>query len=397
MQAGKKWNIGFTLVVSILLSSPISSIAANSQTPSWIIPDNVRIVQQDHTDGVKSFPSISAAVTSLGTPTSRSLIKIMPGTYTDNVTLPNNIDLVGSGEEGTIITSTSGTVLTTSTGSNTVEKLTITSTGNYEAVDIPANGTATLRNTVINVSTTGYNPAIYAHAGTALNFINSKLVQNGNIESLGMELQGNSFIMENCTVTGTLSVGSPFVIDSGVTDMKIINRSFDLKYTGTGSVTAFGASSTTKLLVSNSRIVIDNGTGGRFSGLTIKSECEIRDSYIEVKGGNALAQSAIDVNSGNLNLINSTVVSGYDGIRNGSKVTVANSNVSATANGIAGSQDLTVTNSVVSGGTAGITKTTGESFKIGNSQLIGGYTGAETGIDKVFNCYDAVFASVPSP
>lgn len=97
----RKFVLVFVVAATLFLTGS-SAFAVN-----WKIPDNVRIVQPDNTDSTRVFTTIGAALSSISgaSSTNRFIIKVMPGVYNETVTTSSYVDIVGSGESNTVISS----------------------------------------------------------------------------------------------------------------------------------------------------------------------------------------------------------------------------------------------------------------------------------------------------
>lgn len=88
------------------LLSLVWSVAAHAA--AWTLPTNTKVVQQGGS-GTNVYTTVQAALNSItnASATNRYLVKIMPGRYTQSVPLNMKpyVDLEGSGEENTVITS----------------------------------------------------------------------------------------------------------------------------------------------------------------------------------------------------------------------------------------------------------------------------------------------------
>ncbi|HWR96793.1 MAG TPA: hypothetical protein VN317_00060 [Candidatus Methanoperedens sp.] len=169
----------FLTVLALAITLPASSWAATSYI--WNIPDNMRIVQKDTltANNPRMFNNIASAITSCttmanNTPTNRCQVKIMPGKYdlgSGSLTLPSDkyIDLEGSGQDSTLITSTSplngrvfgsggiyatGAVLTVN-GDSHVRNLTVANTNSAGGLAIRLAGTAEVENVTAQASGLG--------------------------------------------------------------------------------------------------------------------------------------------------------------------------------------------------------------------------------------------------
>jgi hypothetical protein len=88
--------------------------------------------------------------------TALALLKIEPGTYDlggSTIAACPNVDIEGSGQDLTILVSTATVIQAEVSGSGEIRNLTITSTGNADAIEI-FNGAASLRYVTVNLNST---------------------------------------------------------------------------------------------------------------------------------------------------------------------------------------------------------------------------------------------------
>lgn len=101
----------FALCASMLIVTAFFNLPVYAgPSYDWKIPDNVRIVQKGAVDGVRTFNTVQAALTSITNANEANtyLIKVMPGTYIesqapDGIVTKQYVSIIGSGQESTII------------------------------------------------------------------------------------------------------------------------------------------------------------------------------------------------------------------------------------------------------------------------------------------------------
>jgi parallel beta-helix repeat protein len=199
------------------------------------------------------YTSISAALAAI-TPSAVNpyVIEVMPGTYTDNVTMKSYVHLRGAGREVTTVQSTSSTldVISIATLTNVaISGLTVTGgrdgikTTNSSSVTITGNRVTTNQN--MGISTTAstsvtINDNIVSgnvwhgiHSNTSAPLITGNTVSNNVINGVNNEVSGNPTVIGNA-ITGNGNVGvnnissSPIISGNtitGNTDSGIANFS----------------------------------------------------------------------------------------------------------------------------------------------------------------------------
>lgn len=103
----KKSGLCLALALCALL------VGSDALAVAWTLPNNVKIVRTSGS-GTNTYSTIQAALTACTNPsaTNRYLIKVMPGTYTatsgSQIAMKPYVDIEGSGQENTIVTSALG-------------------------------------------------------------------------------------------------------------------------------------------------------------------------------------------------------------------------------------------------------------------------------------------------
>lgn len=120
----KKNILGIAMfIVSMVLTGSTAFGAQFNQT----IPSNIIIVQKDTITNDRTFGNIQDAINSItdASEGNRYLVKVMPGIYAEQVVMKEFVDLEGSGQDNTVITSSAiddgtRTVATVAVPSNVV-------------------------------------------------------------------------------------------------------------------------------------------------------------------------------------------------------------------------------------------------------------------------------------
>lgn len=369
--ASRQKSIVSVFLFLAVLWQPILSLAAVNY--DWAIPDNVRIVQSAPVDNQRIFPTIGAAITSLPSPSesNRYVIKVMPGVYTvnDTITLPAGVDLIGSGQEATVITSSSISNVLLLNNSTTVENLAITSTATANTGDlitISTAATTTFRNVTVDLPKNVLVRGVFGNDGSTIRLIHSKILLSGAASTgpdTAIELRGIS--------SGSIEIVGSFL------DLRFNSGNY-----GVGIAPLYNASLSMRDSVAT---ITNTGTAelveGRDGPVTIKN-CNINIQANAVSGiyGGANVEISDSEISATGTDVNSTRVCDLGGW---TQVTVNNSVIVSNGYSFNPANNLKVNNSSITGN---ITKTSG-SFFIGNSQLVGTHNGVG-GVDKIINCYN---------
>jgi hypothetical protein len=307
------------------------------------------------------------------------LLKLEPGNYdlgSGSLTLLPYVDLEGSGEDTTFISSSSGSITPTTgtlvAASNSEARLlTISNTGSstYQiAVFIPASagstrithltasatkgtfsmglynysGTATINNATFTASgSSSSNYGLYNFGGTVT--INNSIftVNGGTNNTYGLENDGGTVFLNNSTLNAVGSINNNYGFENGSGNSTITNSTLNASgnafnyglSSSNGTVTILNSTLTTSGHITNDGFAIFNGTS------------TIRDSVLS-----GVATAGFPISTG------------YGFYSNGGTSTITNS----TLNGSGGSTSYGLNKS---GGTA----------LVFNSQLSGG-TSATTGL-----------------
>lgn len=241
------------------------------------------------------------------------LISVLPGTYTEQITMKPNVTIVGSGQENTKITS-SGAATVTGANNSTIENIWVDST-NATSID----------NRVSSI-------------------INNNATMTVNKVKVTMNVPTGS--MEACGIRGN-GVDGKFVI----TNSQIV------------SVNTIGARSTLGICSNNSNVTVSNVTidvdssGGpsHLWNAGIWGAGEVRDSIINVAG----ARYNYGVDGGQISITNSTI-----------KATgTANTDYNIA---VGGSGDTVTNSKIIADGNANVSNTINDSAsKFGGSMIQG--------------------------
>jgi hypothetical protein len=284
----------------------------------------------------------------------------MPGVYSENgLTINGNVNIVGSGQGSTVITS-AGTTLTIN-GNSTIENVTITSSRQPNAVVmVTSSAVAAFKGVTLELTPT-VTYGIYSEGSVSVS--NSKVT---NSRTPGDEI----FTTSQLTVIA--NYGTEVLHIEGVT--------IDLKANALEYIWAIDAS---KLAVNNSVFNLTNA-GGEINAIYAEGKTVISNSRINVNSTSATHDGSVmvlydgEIINSQLDIIGTT---GHKGLVGGS-LSIQNSRITSPGVGI-DYVSGTIANSIISGATHAITNSS--SLKVANTQIIGGIVG---GIAKMFNCFD---------
>lgn len=145
----------------------------SAQPLPWVVPSNIRVVQQDNTTGDRVFATISDALQNIGpTPTGHFSIQVMPGTYTENnLVLPSNVDITGYGKDVTTIL-TAGVTLN---NGSILQNLTLQGTSST-LIGVNQNAEVNLRDVLLKIpGNLQIHGTVEGQAGSTINFVNSQI------------------------------------------------------------------------------------------------------------------------------------------------------------------------------------------------------------------------------
>lgn len=332
-------------------------------------------------DGTGDFTTITAAINSISdaSATNPYLITVKPGIYDEIVTMKQFVDLRGSGQENTKITtgslldgncSTQGTVVVDS----------------YSRLENIA---------VENTNASGCRSAINMYNKTDIVIDRVKAEANGiisgNSESNAIYVDG--FSTGNITIKNTTAISNSNV-----------NR-------GSQGIVFFystGYSASGYITIDNVQAQCINSSSGEcwaiapWGGATYN----ISNSTFKASSGGRAYGAEPCLDSGSLKFSNvilsaSSAQSESRGIWSactGPTTTVNNSEISGGTYGIYNDMNgqIEVNNSTIyTGGTYGIRKING-TVKVGNSLIIGDHSGLVAGTDKIVNCHDQNYNQIPN-
>jgi len=152
-----------SLACSLVVAASALLFSTTAQAAAWNVPTNVRVVQKSNTDAAgRIYGTIQAAINSItnASATNPCLVRVMPGVYTENVTMKPFVSLVGSGQDATKISAAAGNVVTGASNAE-IRDLSITSTGGGTGI-YNLNAAPAIRNVSITLSG---NPISYLMSG----------------------------------------------------------------------------------------------------------------------------------------------------------------------------------------------------------------------------------------
>jgi hypothetical protein len=307
------------------------------------------------------------------------VVRIMPGTYLEAVTLKDSISLVGSGPEATAIesTTTAPTVTATAADVTLADLKLVDRTGN---VALSESGwvtgkSITLRNVVVESYARSSWAAIYVQRST-LRLVDSTIVSSG----------------------GGMIVRSQAGVDAAV----VLERSVIRSTSGTDGDWALGIMGP-NVSLRESRVVIDNPFGAyavmveRGVGTIVNSEILVTTATDD-QGAYGLTSYdyPVTVRGSRIDVATASSVP-YSSAIDGANLTIDGSVVRGPACGICptrGAAAVTVRSSTVAGETS-VYRSQGGTFRIAGSTLAGPHDLAP-GVDKVVNCQDGDFNPLPN-
>lgn len=216
--------------IAVLVLS-LTAAAHAAVTYDWKIPDNVRIVQKAPLDGVRTFATIQEAINSItnASATNPYLVKVLPGTYNEMVTMKPYVDLEGSGPDNTVIISS---VLSDQTCS---------------AATVNSANNAALRN--LRVRNTANAPGSNNVAAIAILFDNVASMA----DNIGVDVGLNGAVTQENI--GICVKGSSANVFLRHIDVYAKNESYDYMADALGIRLRYGG----KIILKDSRVVTDGG------------------------------------------------------------------------------------------------------------------------------------------
>lgn len=313
--------------------------------------------------------------------TNRYRITVKPGLYNENVGMLQYVDLVGSGQGNTVISSnsgscTSGTVIMNADSS--LENITVqnanTSSCSF-AIYVPHRNNVVIDK--VTAQTSGQGNSGWGIAGIC--------IQDSSATAPDL-----SVIIKDTTAIASGSASGSGVDSYGIlvfkrnSDVKMVNVNAICNVTSSRACAGVGIWEPVKLDVLNSHL---QGIGGQdASGFEAYA-----DASQEIKLTNVICEANLGTNNNaiysfraNLNIDRSTLTA----------TGTSSSGVFMTQGG----GPITINNSKVSGDTNGINKSysPGTPVRIGSSMLGGSNAGLETGVDKITNCHEQDFTPIPN-
>ncbi|CAG0937019.1 hypothetical protein TFLX_05922 [Thermoflexales bacterium] len=262
------------------------------------------------------YTTISAALTSItnASATNHYLVKVMPGVYTETVTMKQYVDIEGAGELATTITYIGSTSYYTGTvlGANNAELrfLTVVNTGgNTYAVAI-FNNSASPRLTNVTATSSGgtdSNRGVFNYDSSSPTMTDVTATGSGGAFNYGVSNSSSSPTMMNVTATGLGGSESNYGVDNISSSPTMMN----MTATGSGGTESHGVSNRAS---SSPRMtnVTAIGSGGTINyGVdNIISSPVIQNSRLSASGG-----------TNNYGIYNYAPNSSYTVIVNNSQVT----------------------------------------------------------------------------
>jgi hypothetical protein len=304
------------------------------------------------------FTTITAALASItaagdASDTNHYLIKVAPGTYNEQVTMKEFVDIEGSGELTTKITSTGSDKWHTGTlvGANNAELrfLTVENTGKAEVATAIANYSAAPRLTHVTASASGgltFNVGVSNgnSSATTMTDVTAK-ASGGSDTAVGVQNNDSSPTMTNVTATASGGANANFGVANYTSSPTMRNV----------TATASGGSSSSGVRNVDSSPTMSNVTatasGGTLSNSGVFNQDSSSPMMIDViasSSGGVYSNGVINRNSSSPTMTNITATASggmqtYGVINENSSPTMTN--VTATASGTAQNSGVSNNNS----------------------------------------------------
>ena len=229
--------------------------------------------------------AITAAVSAGGTQT----IAIQPGTYTENITLPANINLTAfpcDAQTPSVIIS--GTVSCTDAGTRSISNIRL-STNGAAALSITGVAATNVRLTGCSFSATDAFAIVGTSSGNGTVTMIDCIGASSGTNSTFQLTTGTNMVVINCRFTGTTTSST---IGSGC-DLGLINASFGHPITTSGTATLGGrqvfiSSTATSLVIGSTgeQNLVHSVIGGpaAVAAITIAGGCTLTISLSEIVG-----------------------------------------------------------------------------------------------------------------
>ncbi len=374
------------LAVSLLAAAVALVVPARAATVAkypWNVPANVRIVQKDTADNVRTFTTIQAAVGSI---TDASLanpyvVRVMPGAYNESVVLKEGISLVGSGPDATTIesTTTKASVTATAMDATLTDLRIVQRVPGGMAVLGDGGGfgkTITFRNVVVEAFSVNGAAVVHSDASN-LAFYDSKVLTHAG--GFAIEISPNdtpSLVFERSVIHATADLYQDWAL--GIWAPNVAMR--DSRVTVVNPAGGWG-------------VIVTRGAGTFVnSEITVTTDADGLGAYgLKSDGGPLAVRScriavAVGAPAGN----NAAVVASALAL-DGSIVQGAELGVWADSAVL----DATIRGSTVSGGRAIVKGASGGAFRAAGTTLSGTFD-AVAGVDRIVNCQDGDFNPIPN-
>jgi pectin methylesterase-like acyl-CoA thioesterase len=341
--------------LSVVLLSTLASSSVFAA--AWNVPTNARVVQKSNTDTTgRIYGTIQAAINSItnASATNPYVVKVMPGVYSEAVTLKPYVTLEGSGAENTIITASNDDA-----GSCTIGAVVM-------------DNNSVIRN--ITVTNTKTSP-VYA-VGLVFNNVSAK-AENVSVQ-VGSDTTTGNIVNGICTFGNSATV-------------ELNNVNVETRFNGSQSNALITNGATLK--INNSKLISNNTVSGNANGINTTAgapagKITIDSSVVEVTCPDSKAEGFI-LSSNSASILNSQLT-----LNIGNTSPYASANALSSAWGV--NAVITITNTKVNsdnvsklGYNPGLS---GVNYKIANSQLSGNHSGFTSA--KLVNNYDENFNSI---
>lgn len=286
--------------IPVASTAPITGQVLEYDGSQWVPGNYQNVIVVAKSGG--NYTTITAALNSITTAsdTNRYLIKVMPGVYTERVTMKQYVDIEGAGELATKITYTASASADTGTvvGASNAELrfLGVENTGANDYAIAIYNGSASPRLTHITVRAFGGTTS-----RPVVNNLSSPRMTNMTVEAVGagsnygVDNEGGSPMMTNVTVTA-----------SGGSNNRGVYNSYSTP------------------TMTNATIAASGGTGSTNYGVHVYyATVTIQNSTISASGGTQSYGVLNDYMNGLALVNNSKISGGTNAIKNSNTARVA--------------------------------------------------------------------------
>ena len=267
------------MIIFLLTTLSISAIGLEAQATVCNVPS-------DHSD-------ITTALSS-----SCTTILVSAGTYSEDLNITSDVEIIGLGKSGHIIINGSGgsSIVTINSGlTSALKNLTISdgSTGAYQGAGININDSSvTLDNVTIDNNTATYGGGVYCNGSNSELTINNSTISNNTSTSTGggIHLSDCNIEINNSSITSNISA----ILSNG------------------GGIYAEGNST----IIVNESVISDNIANGQGGGLYLSTNTSLELNYSNVSNNTSTTISTLSGAGGGICAFEANVDINYSTISN---------------------------------------------------------------------------------